>query len=59
MLSERVCPRCQENFEPAVWQEDDGPCWDGYYYCTGCIMADQCGCPLIGTVDNTPEEVVR
>ena len=63
MLSERACPGCQESFEPEVWQEDDGPCIDGDYYCEGCLMTDLCGCspglPHTYVFDSVPVDEVE
>lgn len=39
-----ICPGCRQSWEKESWRESDGPCGDGQFYCTDCLMNNRCGC---------------
>ena len=41
---QRVCPKCKGEFLLERWQQDDGPCADGEFYCIECIKNNLCAC---------------
>ena len=40
----KSCPGCAYQFTFESWRDDDGPCWDGRFYCTDCLTRGRCGC---------------
>ena len=39
-----LCLGCGKEGTLKFWQEEDGPCADGLFYCEPCMINNCCGC---------------